>query len=1602
MGSQFSSGFVPSELRQHVERPLARVKVLFDAFKRLCRDEFQNNAMFITRDQFQRVFDMDVEEAHRHFGYWDRARRGRVSSVELWGAMALCCAEREEVKINFCFCELLDLDKDGALNEVELRLLLQSVSTGVARLKQIRAPPPDLIDGVVQAAFDQAIKTEDELALQGKMDLYNFGMYLKGDDELQKYLASLEREDSGDSEELYKQQADLLLELSKLDTRLDEIDDERARAEHDKQLYEDERGGDVRKELVVGLRGLYDEASSDDEVEVLLGDGEARLASAARKKAKESGRAMVIESEKTFVTTGEPVQIENRLLAKEYASKQTTTYYKNEAKRRKALERERALKVEGGLAYSKNRKEKQEAPTSPPRQASKLNAQMERRARRKKALGPRAGDDGGDIFKRLARKPAKALVGSDKDDKEKAMLLHKWRTFDQGIDELVRLDVDLFEDLFEALAVFITDDEAEAALRDMPCNSVGAYSLDAVLEWHRNRHVSEPTGNEAILAAKTKLETIKDWVNKAGSTLRRWSTNVRSRLAAKREEMRARAVVAVEEEESEEDESDSDESEADTATTASHSVKLPIVTGPEEVVPGLRGQAPQATFDDPKQLVSPAKSEQSYKPEPTQPCAGNASLKIGEGDDPKIQEPKASLKFALLRTPRPQLGLGGRSGPDALNDAIDQGLNDTRKLDVSAAELISVDYRRALQSFQGEQPSAKEQKSPVKQQRPTTAASPRRPRTGVDDWDPNGPEPARSVFWVDLPIDKDVSVEKVVSVSREIEATARIIPRDYAKQYFDRVRCDVVVAQLPMKSKGKRKGVSGQKVEKPVLRVQVFSRHDPLQIVESSLPEDSRPSQVLGTITGVCDFNHTLAELAHEAAKYHDLAPRLWGPQENELGERADPTSFRERIRLLRKQLHDDAESVDAMDQNELRDRLEQEGHASTGAFARGRSADGKEKQPGKVARERLRAVLYRKAARLGYGELSDFGSKVAASIFRRFDPDKSGGMDFDEFAAMSRELGELAPADSAEYKKSLSSSDVHLKTEEHVDPNTHMKRVKVMGVSVEGFVARYARKGSLGTDAALLGCGSLDDQIQLISSMQLELDADAAGRVEAALVAHARTMHQDRIRSWWPLRTFFPQPSQQRRAALLEWLAFFLKFSKGCFIERTASRLSDVLGKDTAPDWLTSPGYLFYAIHQLREVLARGDEGIIPLFRNALQAQFGGRWTSLHEDLGSLHETVPVRDMVEDPLGIQKQLAEDDQVFNAMAGVSGVGRFDSRREKVQDLTGFSHVNVMRIAAKASDIQLRGIPEPTEEELERAAEQAEIRAAQAAISPARSTTSQASDLGEEHDVSLYDEAFERLLLGEEKFPPPPEEDDVVVVGGLSANDPTAEEAQADEKEESLRAHGSNPFCDEGALLHCSHLQTEVDDCESALQRENIPPYARESLERRRDARIRELACYNEAFERREVLALARALRSYDGLRDIAAGPCAFGFGTHTRTVRGELDGFLDTVRLGRLLPAGMGEAASLELHEAQENRRATDRLLEAQRRILHEKELMRKAAEVAAQRAITAEKRRIRRRFVEEVRLYGRGEKYMREALFYATKYGPTDSVADRKRLEAE
>ena len=100
--------------------------------------------------------------------------------------------------------------------------------------------------------------------------------------------------------------------------------------------------------------------------------------------------------------------------------------------------------------------------------------------------------------------------------------------------------------------------------------------------------------------------------------------------------------------------------------------------------------------------------------------------------------------------------------------------------------------------------------------------------------------------------------------------------------------------------------------------------------------------------------------------------------------------------------------------------------------------------------------------------------------------------------------------------------------------------------------------------------------------------------------------------------------------------------------------------------------------------------------------------------------------------------------MFNAMAGVQVWGL--TLGEKGQDLTGFSHVNVMRVAAKASNT-VRGIPAPTEEELKRRSRPKYARRRPQSRRPSRQLPG--LDLG--RATVFYDEAFERLL-GEEKFP----------------------------------------------------------------------------------------------------------------------------------------------------------------------------------------------------------------------------------------------------------
>ena len=111
---------------------------------------------------------------------------GRVPATDVFGAFALCCAEREEPKISFIF-NLIDLNHDRHVNRTELTMLMYSVCRGFARLKCINSPAMDLIQIVVDCCFEHP---EVHLNPRGEISLQDVQLFLKADDRCRHYLGN--------------------------------------------------------------------------------------------------------------------------------------------------------------------------------------------------------------------------------------------------------------------------------------------------------------------------------------------------------------------------------------------------------------------------------------------------------------------------------------------------------------------------------------------------------------------------------------------------------------------------------------------------------------------------------------------------------------------------------------------------------------------------------------------------------------------------------------------------------------------------------------------------------------------------------------------------------------------------------------------------------------------------------------------------------------------------------------------------------------------------------------------------------------------------------------------------------------------------------------------------------------------------------------------------------------------------------------------------------------------------------------------------------------------------------------------------------------------
>ena len=148
----------------------------------------------------------------------------------------------KQAKLNFIF-QLADKNSDLFINLAEMVMIMHSSSRGFSRMKEIEAPPLFKIEEIVNEGFNHPEVHLDE---RGEMAMPDVIFMASANESLRNYLSNLDSSAGADIGNLYKQQARILRELAMIDAVLDTRERHERDMAVDEEIYEKERGGDIK------------------------------------------------------------------------------------------------------------------------------------------------------------------------------------------------------------------------------------------------------------------------------------------------------------------------------------------------------------------------------------------------------------------------------------------------------------------------------------------------------------------------------------------------------------------------------------------------------------------------------------------------------------------------------------------------------------------------------------------------------------------------------------------------------------------------------------------------------------------------------------------------------------------------------------------------------------------------------------------------------------------------------------------------------------------------------------------------------------------------------------------------------------------------------------------------------------------------------------------------------------------------------------------------------------------------------------------------------------------------------------------------------------
>jgi len=198
--------------------------------------------------------------AFRIWNHFDPQGNMQVVSTDVFGGMTLASSSSIEQKITFLF-QQGDRNSDKKMNSTELVMLMHSASRGFARMKKIGSPSMEMCERIANTAWNHEETTISESEEGGEITVGDVIMICQADDRLRHYLSNLDSSKGADISNLYKQQSQILKEISLIDAMLDTIVRHDDMVEEDESQYKRERGGDIKQIIYDGLIETESEAA---------------------------------------------------------------------------------------------------------------------------------------------------------------------------------------------------------------------------------------------------------------------------------------------------------------------------------------------------------------------------------------------------------------------------------------------------------------------------------------------------------------------------------------------------------------------------------------------------------------------------------------------------------------------------------------------------------------------------------------------------------------------------------------------------------------------------------------------------------------------------------------------------------------------------------------------------------------------------------------------------------------------------------------------------------------------------------------------------------------------------------------------------------------------------------------------------------------------------------------------------------------------------------------------------------------------------------------------------------------------------------------------